>query len=318
MATSAASAGDIPLDKQSVSALVSTSQEEASPNGNVTISLDALKNLLSGADQPPAAPPASAYKWMMPAANAVLLAAGVFLVLGFIALYIKLGIVGVKEIQPVEMTEDELEDKTTEPTSKVGVIAKKAKKGVAKAAKKAFRNVQAMDKSMVGVTFLFLISGALWLSGFTMVVFALETLPVPMPLYVMLPLYLKVFASAFFVIGPMTSLLSGSSQSLGLKWSNLVGIILFHVGNMMTLGFGITAFSADKDQNKDFRSHNGGLTLQHIFYTLGTTLLLGANYRAFEQIQGMQTTVFQILGSLLLLVGCSMAVHADLNTPKAK
>jgi hypothetical protein len=308
MATSAA--GDIPLEKPSalVSVQEATHDEptQVSVDRNISISLNDLKELLAGSDEPPALPAAPKLKWMMPAANVVLLVAAVFLVLAFLAL--KFSTMG------------------NEDTKLVGVLKKSGAKAV-NAVRKRLGQEEKKDSNvmLVFINVLFLVSGALWLHGFLMVVFALETLPTPLPMHAMLPLYMKVIASAFFVIGPLTALLSFNTLDLGLKWANLIGIILFHFGNMMTLGFGITGYEADKDPKKTFAAHSNGLTLQHIFYTLGTTMLLAATYHqaksehivlSGDPIDTPATGFLQIAGSMMLLVGCSMAVYADIQAKK--
>jgi len=127
--------------------------------------------------------------------------------------------------------------------------------------------------------------------------------------------YLKVIASIFFNLQPMTGtmndpLLGGSA---GLWWSNLTGILFFHSGNLVScLDFFLHA-PPGSDKKKGWADH-GNLPITGMWvYQLATWFLVagnflgcsfdGAAWAPLVPITDAPVAVCQFAGSSLLLAG---------------
>jgi hypothetical protein len=172
----------------------------------------------------------------------------------------------------------------------------------------------------------FLISALLWLLGFCLVIADLaphfEHADMSTWFSVFVPLYLKVVASVMLSIQPLTALLT---QQNGVAWANNVGVVLFHLGNLMTLFSGLASaiaaggnvvtnfFDVSTDAKKN--------VLMHIFYTMGTTLLLTGGHMFSDKVEHgpVKGIYYQLAGSGLLLLGCiaAMALSMIDTSPKA-
>jgi hypothetical protein len=175
------------------------------------------------------------------------------------------------------------------------------------------------------------LSGVFWVAGFNTLIYQLENPgtttptecaektadpsatcpPVPLsapPMHVMLPLYMKLLASCFFTLTPMTALLTNNpTLGGGVPWANWVGIILFHFGNIIGLGMSIADAHAYEDAGR-LASSTGKVAFAHFFFCIATTLLLNVHYTVQYKVEipQMMFAAESIGGALLLLIGCSI------------
>jgi len=124
---------------------------------------------------------------------------------------------------------------------------------------------------------------------------------------------LKLFASLFFNIQPMTGV-AGINGGAGCWWSNLVGILLFHSGNLVSCLDFFLSPPPGSDKGRSWVAH-GNLPITGMWiYQLATWLLVVSNLLACNwdahvpTVQWVPTThwsvmVCQYAGSLLLLLG---------------
>lgn len=153
-------------------------------------------------------------------------------------------------------------------------------------------------------TIMFLASGSLWLTGFILLTNAITilgtqkvklgdvdvTIP-PNDLRTLVPLYMKIFASGFFVMQPLTALAS-FDPTKGIAWANLVGMILFHIANMIDFGFQLMAQTIDKK-----------LVAAKAVFAVATSLLVSTNYIRFTGVNVSKIHWMELIGSGLLLAG---------------
>lgn len=105
---------------------------------------------------------------------------------------------------------------------------------------------------------------------------------------------LKVIASILFLLQPLTSLANGDS---GLTWSNLVGIVLFHAGNMFSIIDMRKMFNI-----KHLKSEENLPFLGMCCNLAATSLLLIANVMSFGG-EGSGLSELQLIGSGFLVFG---------------
>lgn len=168
----------------------------------------------------------------------------------------------------------------------------------------------------VSINIMFLLSAILWLLGFCLVVRELQSFFNPEKpdisgwVATFLPLYLKIAGAVFLTLQPMTAL--GTLVHLGgVSWSNTVGVVLFHLGNLMTLfgGFADTVANPDMkffDMSNPARKN----VVLHIFYTIGTSLLLTGGHIMADKVSTppVDSIWLQIAGSSALLLGSILAL----------
>jgi hypothetical protein len=177
------------------------------------------------------------------------------------------------------------------------------------------------DKPMVGRfrneanNFFFLVSGVLWFEGFILLIdYLFDTKKDDMRDIV--PLGMKLWASALFTIRPMTTLILGLNASPEsappmLKWSDFMAIFMFHISSMMSLGF---AFMKDYSSQRDDYFKNNASIFGMLLYTVGSALLLisAASFHGV-QIDKTKETVLHVIGSALLVFGAG--ANMAQNTP---
>jgi len=119
-----------------------------------------------------------------------------------------------------------------------------------------------------------------WLGGFIILVHWLHSVgATSMGLF---GAYLKVIASCFFNLQPMTGtmndpLLGGPA---GLWWSNLTGILFFHIGNMVSCLDFFLHTPPGANKKKGWLYH-GNLPITGMWtYQLATWFLVGSNFMA--------------------------------------
>jgi len=153
-------------------------------------------------------------------------------------------------------------------------------------------------------------SCVMWLIGFAILVHWLKRIgATPMGI---LGAVLKLVASVFFNLQPMT----GTAQTrdgAGIWWSNLVGIILFHSGNLVSCLDFFLHTPPGADTKKGFFYH-GNLPITGMWiYQVATWFLVVGNLiscawdgdddKQWAKTNDTSVIVCQYVGSLLLLVG---------------
>jgi hypothetical protein len=155
------------------------------------------------------------------------------------------------------------------------------------------------------ITFVFLVAAALFFHGFMCILDYFLDNGVT-DIRTTGPIILRLIASAFFTLQPMTSLLSLNHESPGIDWSNFVGILLFHLGNVISLFFALQGFSF-KSTEGYFK--NNFRTFSLLLFTLATALLLTASVGDKLGLTERKTpigdmgTVYNIIGDVLLVAG---------------
>lgn len=118
------------------------------------------------------------------------------------------------------------------------------------------------------------VSCILWLLGFIILLHWL--IRIHATLGSIIATSLKVLASFFFNLQPATAI-GGTSAGLGFWWSNLVGILLFHIGNLISC----TDFWINPPIRSEFRRgpfYYGNLPVNGMWqFQLATWLLVAAN-----------------------------------------
>eukprot|EP00300_Choanocystis_sp_HF-7_P033254 c45560_g1_i1.p1 GENE.c45560_g1_i1~~c45560_g1_i1.p1 ORF type:complete len:357 (+),score=89.14 c45560_g1_i1:28-1071(+) len=159
------------------------------------------------------------------------------------------------------------------------------------------------------VNFVGLLSAILWFVGFALFVDWIFQLPGPLQLGLVIPAGIKLLASYFFVVQPMTAVLGGDDT--GIPFGNFGGILLFHLGNM------ISAFNMSMhayDSSHPFAKANFPFW-GTMLCLVGTTLLTTANFLVFSKLPPAEmekkpVAVFQLAGATLLTVGSAMFLIA--------
>ena len=156
-----------------------------------------------------------------------------------------------------------------------------------------------------------MMSCLMWLHGFLMLDHWLLSLAggdiTKIPHVALFGASLKTIASVFFCLQPVTALANGD---LGNSWSNLTGILFFHVGNMISI-FDMMIYS---------RNLPGGFNYKKPFcmdnlpvfgmwtYLAATSFLVPANFWTCSNLNisvpsADTVSAFQILGGALLSLG---------------
>ena len=149
----------------------------------------------------------------------------------------------------------------------------------------------------------------LWLLGFVMLTHWILTLPGPLDKAGLAGCLLKVVAAIFFNVNPLSALL-GYAGNYGVNWSNLTGIIFFHVGNCVS----VYSMRGQLEWNRVFAPstlHVVGMWI----YLLATTFLVPADALAYQSLV-LQKTVNQdfvkfgqLFGSAMLILGSLVYTH---------
>jgi len=147
------------------------------------------------------------------------------------------------------------------------------------------------------INFFGTVSCILWLQGFILLMYW-NIYEVPPAFLSVLAVAFKIVASCFFNVQPASGLLM--QVPLGVKWSNFVGICLFHTGNMINTYDMRSMFNPQR-----FLFSHGNLPVVGMWiYTLATTLLVTADgLEYFEVTSNFWIPFGQITGSALLGVG---------------
>lgn len=154
------------------------------------------------------------------------------------------------------------------------------------------------------------LQGWLWLQGFTFLAHWLHSLSATSG--ALLGCYLKLAASVFFCLQPMTGV-AGTRLGAGLWWSNLVGILLFHSGNCVSVFDFAMNTPPGADKQRGWLYH-GNLPITGMWiYWLATWILVGSNLLACQwhgdakaAWQDGNSAIVQILmysGAFFLLLG---------------
>lgn len=114
------------------------------------------------------------------------------------------------------------------------------------------------------------------------------------------PIMIKVLASAFFTLQPMTSLMSGDTNNFGLLWPNLAGIILFHMGNLMSLFFTLQE-QQTQTEGSFFKKNQG--TISAFLFTAATSFLLTSIAGPEFNLQAKTANIYSAIGASLLCAG---------------
>lgn len=161
------------------------------------------------------------------------------------------------------------------------------------------------------------LQGWLWLQGFILLAHWLHS--VGATNCSLLGCYLKMLASLFFCLQPMTGV-AGTRSGAGLWWSNLVGIICFHTGNMVSvLDFRMNT-PPGASRSKGWLFH-GNLPITGMWiYLMATWCLLGSNFLSCEwsgnkSWMDADSLTVQLLmyigGGLLFLGSCVYAIWCN-------
>eukprot|EP00298_Acanthocystis_sp_HF-20_P003535 c13877_g1_i1.p1 GENE.c13877_g1_i1~~c13877_g1_i1.p1 ORF type:complete len:337 (-),score=86.26 c13877_g1_i1:34-1044(-) len=164
--------------------------------------------------------------------------------------------------------------------------------------------------------FLFLISSALWFEGFLLL--ANYTVNDNQDFTAVAPIAMKILASVFFSIQPMTTFMkfvTNHKEAGGdMKWPNFIGISLFHISNMMTFAFAFKRTKLTDDIGPNYYEKHAQ-QYATIFFTVATCFLFAGDERVAEQtrISPVQKSVFQFLGDSLLVVGSALYLFKPFN-----
>mmetsp|Transcript_51639 Transcript_51639/g.109725 ORF Transcript_51639/g.109725 Transcript_51639/m.109725 type:complete len:247 (+) Transcript_51639:95-835(+) len=91
--------------------------------------------------------------------------------------------------------------------------------------------------------------------------------------------WLKLIASVLFNLQPMTGV-AGTAAGAGIWWSNLVGILFFHVGNLVSCADMWAYPAPGVDFQKKFFAHGNLAVIGMWFYQIATWFLVAANLLA--------------------------------------
>lgn len=123
---------------------------------------------------------------------------------------------------------------------------------------------------------------------------------------------LKLVASVFFNLQPMTGV-AQTAGGAGLWWSNLVGILFFHIGNLVSCADMWAYPSPGVDFKKRFFAHGNLPVIGMWVYQLATWFLVMANMlacawsgdpsKAWLELDSWAVQMCQYVGASLLAVG---------------
>lgn len=164
----------------------------------------------------------------------------------------------------------------------------------------------------LGITF---VSSVEWLHGFIILTHWTYMLPGPVDVLAMIGCLLKTLASVLFCVFPITALYGEACA-----WSNFVGILFFHSGNMVDT-FNMMRNSCNY---KQCCAQSNFPTITIWVLLTATTFLVTGNALVFVQGNGGLQNVSddtltivegtgQITGSLLLTIGSMMCIWSSRN-----